>query len=31
MIKELIHSPEMLSVKSEIAKKDDIQIARDLL
>lgn len=31
MIKELIHSPEMLSVKSEIATKDDIQIARDLL
>ena len=31
MIKELIHSPEMLSVKSEIATKDDIQVARDLL
>ena len=31
MVKELIHSPEMLSVKSEIATKDDIQIARDLL
>ena len=31
MIKELIHSPEMLSEKAEIATKDDIQIARDLL
>ena len=31
MIKELIHSPEMLSVKSEIATKDDISIANDLL
>ncbi|MBQ7958278.1 MAG: peptide deformylase [Oscillospiraceae bacterium] len=31
MIKELIHSPEMLSVKSEIATKDDIQVANDLL
>lgn len=31
MIKELIHSPEMLSVKSEIATKDDISVANDLL
>lgn len=31
MIKELIHSPEMLSEKAEIATKDDIQIANDLL
>ena len=31
MIKELIHLPEMLSVKSEIATKDDIQVANDLL
>ena len=31
MIKELIHSPEMLSEKAEIATKNDIQIARDLL
>ena len=31
MIKELIHSPEMLSVKSEIATKDDTLIANDLL
>ena len=31
MIKELIHSPEMLSEKAEIATKDDIQVARDLL
>ncbi len=31
MIKELIHFPEMLSVKSEIATKDDIQVANDLL
>ncbi len=31
MVKELIHSPEMLSVKSEIATKDDTPIANDLL
>ncbi len=31
MIKKLIHSPEMLSVKSEIATKDDIKVADDLL
>ena len=31
MIIELIHLPEMLSVKSEIATKDDIQVANDLL
>ncbi|MBP0960243.1 MAG: peptide deformylase [Oscillospiraceae bacterium] len=31
MIKELIHSPEMLSVKAEIATKDDISVANDLL
>ncbi|MBQ8727584.1 MAG: peptide deformylase [Oscillospiraceae bacterium] len=31
MIKELIHSPEMLSEKAEIATKDDIQVANDLL
>ena len=31
MIKELIHSPEMLSEKAEIATKDDISIANDLL
>ena len=31
MIKELIHSPEMLSEKAEIATKDDVSIANDLL
>lgn len=31
MIKKLIHSPEMLSVKSENATKDDISVADDLL
>ena len=31
MIKKLIHSPEMLSVKSENATKDDIPVANDLL
>lgn len=31
MIKELIHSPEMLSEKAEIATKNDISIANDLL
>ena len=31
MVKELIHSPEMLSEKAEIATKDDISIANDLL
>lgn len=31
MVKELIHSPEMLSVKSEPATKDDISVAENLL
>ena len=31
MIKPLIHDPFLLSVKSEKATKEDIQVARDLL
>ena len=31
MIKELIHDPIFLAVKSEVATKDDLQIAQDLL
>ena len=31
MIKELIHDPIFLSLKSEIATKEDIQVAEDLL
>ena len=31
MIKELIHDPAFLSLKAEIATKDDLQIATDLL
>lgn len=31
MIKEIIHDPIFLSLKSEVATKEDIQIAEDLL
>ena len=31
MIKELIHDPVLLARKSEVATKDDLQIAQDLL
>ena len=31
MIKEIIHDPIFLSLKSEIATKDDLQVAQDLL
>ena len=31
MIKELIHDPAFLSLKAEIATKDDLEIATDLL
>lgn len=31
MIKELIHDPIFLSLKSEIATKEDLQVAEDLL
>ena len=31
MIKELIHDPIFLSLKSEVATKEDLQIAEDLL
>lgn len=31
MIKELVHDPIFLSLKSEIATKEDIQVAEDLL
>lgn len=31
MIKELIHDPIFLSLKSEVATKDDLQVAEDLL
>ena len=31
MIKELIHDPIFLSLKSELATKEDIQVAEDLL
>lgn len=31
MIKELMHNPIFLVGKSEIAKKEDLQVAQDLL
>lgn len=31
MIKEIIHDPIFLSLKSEVATKDDLQVAQDLL
>lgn len=31
MVKELIHDPIFLSLKSEAATKDDLQVAQDLL
>lgn len=31
MIKELIHDPILLSIKSKVATKEDLQVARDLL
>ena len=31
MIKELIHDPIFLSIKSEVATKEDLQVAQDLL
>ena len=31
MLKELIHDPIFLSLKSEVATKEDIQVAEDLL
>lgn len=31
MIKELIHYPIFLGVKSEVATKEDLQVAKDLL
>lgn len=31
MIKDIVHDPILLSVKSETATKDDVQVARDLL
>ena len=31
MIKELMHDPIFLAVKSEVATKEDLQIAQDLL
>lgn len=31
MIKELVHDPIFLSLKSEVATKEDLQIAEDLL
>lgn len=31
MVKELIHDPILLSIKSEIATKKDLQVAQDLL
>ena len=31
MVKELVHDPIFLSMKSEIATKEDIQVAEDLL
>ncbi|MBR4974126.1 MAG: peptide deformylase [Bacteroidales bacterium] len=31
MIKELIHDPIFLSLKSEVATKEDLQVAEDLL
>lgn len=31
MIKELIHDPIFLSLKSEVATKEDLQVAEDYL
>ncbi|MBR4050714.1 MAG: peptide deformylase [Clostridia bacterium] len=31
MIKELIHDPILLAMKSEVATKEDLQVAQDLL
>ena len=31
MVKELIHDPILLSIKSEVATKEDLQVAEDLL
>ena len=31
MVRELIHDPIFLGVKSEMATKDDLQVAQDLL
>ena len=31
MIKELVHDPILLSIKSEVATKEDLQTAQDLL
>ena len=31
MVKELIHDPIFLAVKSEVATKEDLQVAQDLL
>ena len=31
MIKELIHNPILLARKSEVATKEDLQVAQDLL
>ena len=31
MVKELMHDPIFLAVKSEVATKEDLQVARDLL
>ena len=31
MIKDLIHDPILLSIKSEVATKEDVQVAQDLL
>ena len=31
MVKELMHDPIFLSIKSEIAAKEDLQVAQDLL
>lgn len=31
MIKEVIHDPIFLGVKSEVATKNDLQVAQDLL
>ena len=31
MIKDLIHDPILLSIKSEVATKEDLQVAQDLL
>ena len=31
MIKELMHTPTFLAGKSEVATKEDLQVAKDLL